>query len=36
MGNLGSGSGFSDEAFDELFENFDQDGSGSVDKKEMV
>mgnify|MGYP002176595359 CR=1 FL=1 len=36
LGNLGSGDEFSQEAFDEVFSTFDKDGSGTVDKKEMV
>ena len=36
LGNLGSGDEFSDEAFDEVFSTFDKDGSGTVEKPEMV
>ena len=36
LGNLGSGDEFSDEAFDEVFATFDKDGSGTVEKSEMV
>ena len=36
LGNLGSGDEFSQEAFDEVFATFDKDGSGTVEKPEMV
>ena len=36
LGNLGSGDEFSSEAFDEVFATFDKDGSGTVEKNEMV
>ena len=36
LGNLGSGDEFSDEAFDEVFATFDKDGSGTIEKQEMV
>ena len=36
LGNLSGGDEFSDEAFDEVFATFDKDGSGTVEKAEMV
>ena len=36
LGNLGSGDEFSQEAFDEVFGTFDKDGSGTIEKEEMV
>jgi Ca2+-binding EF-hand superfamily protein len=37
MGNLGSGMGtISDEDFDDVFNMFDKDKSGTVEKDEMV
>ena len=32
---LGSGSGYSDESFNELFSTFDKDNSGKVEKNEI-
>ena len=34
VGNF-SGSDFSDEGFEEVFNDFDKDGSGTIDKHEM-
>ena len=34
--NLGQDPNFSDEQFDYIFENFDKDGSGTIDREEMV
>jgi Ca2+-binding EF-hand superfamily protein len=36
MGNLGSGDRFDEEAFLVLFDEFDEDKSGTIDKVEMV
>ncbi len=36
LGNLGSGDEFSQEAFDEVFQTFDKDNSGTIEKDEMV
>ena len=36
MGNLGSGEAISDEAFNKVFNTFDADCSGTVERSEMV
>ena len=36
LGNPESGEGISEEEFDELFNTFDEDGSGTVEKAEML
>ena len=36
LGNLGSGNRFDEEAFLKLFEEFDADKSGTIDKAEMA
>jgi Ca2+-binding EF-hand superfamily protein len=36
LGNLGFGDKFSENDFDKVFSTFDKDGSGTVEKSEMV
>ena len=36
LGSLGTGDEFDDAAFDEVFDSFDHDKSGTVEKSEMV
>lgn len=36
FGSLGVGSDMSPESFDQVFNVFDRDGNGTIDKQEMV
>jgi Ca2+-binding EF-hand superfamily protein len=36
LGNLGGKDEFSEDAFDEVFQTFDEDNSGTIEKSEML
>jgi Ca2+-binding EF-hand superfamily protein len=36
LGLIGGSDDFSNDAFEQIFNNFDQDGSGTIEKDEMV